>query len=59
MSYRFLPQAQRDLSDALDYYEMCQPGLGTEFLVEVRQPFRVLWNIPMGGHRFLTMLAAV
>lgn len=37
MNYRFLPQAERDLSDAVDYYEMCQSGLGTEFLIEIRQ----------------------
>ena len=37
MSYRFLPQAERDLHDAVDYYETCQLGLGTEFLIEIRQ----------------------
>ena len=37
MTYRFLPQAECDLSDAVDYYEMCQLGLGTEFLIEMRR----------------------
>ncbi|MDF7807640.1 hypothetical protein P4E94_09340 [Pontiellaceae bacterium B12219] len=37
MNHRFLPQAERELSDAVDYYEMCQPGLGSDFLIEIRQ----------------------
>ena len=31
MSYQLLPQAECDLKDAVDYYEVCQPGMGTEF----------------------------
>lgn len=35
MIYRFLPQAEQDLNDAVDYYETCQSGLGTDFLIEI------------------------
>jgi plasmid stabilization system protein ParE len=48
MIYRFLPQAERDLSDALDYYEMCQPGLGTEFLIEIRKAVARILDYPDG-----------
>ena len=48
MSYRFLPQAEHDLSDAVDYYEMCQSGLGTEFLIEIRQTIARILDYPDG-----------
>jgi plasmid stabilization system protein ParE len=48
MSYRFLPSAERDLGDAADYYEMCQPGLGTEFLIEIRQTIARILEYPEG-----------
>jgi plasmid stabilization system protein ParE len=48
MNYRFLPQAERDLSDAVDYYEMCQSGLGTEFLIEIRQTIARILEYPDG-----------
>ena len=48
MSYRFLPQAEHDLSDAVDYYEMRQPGLGTEFLIEIRQTISRIMEYPDG-----------
>jgi len=31
------PEAEQDLSDAADWYEIQQPGLGHEFLDEIRQ----------------------
>lgn len=61
MNYRFLPQAERDLSDAVDYYEMCQPGLGSDFLIEIRQTIARILEYPDGwtqvsanGRRCLT-----
>lgn len=48
MSYRFLPQAERDLGAAVDYYEICQSGLGTEFLIEIRQTIARILEYPEG-----------
>jgi len=35
MSFSFHPEAERELDDAVAYYEGCQPGLGIEFAEEV------------------------
>lgn len=35
MKYRFLPAAEIDFLDAIDYYESCREGLGAEFAFEV------------------------
>ncbi|MCD6197453.1 MAG: type II toxin-antitoxin system RelE/ParE family toxin [Deltaproteobacteria bacterium] len=35
MTFSFHPAARRELNEAVDYYEDCQPGLGYEFLEEV------------------------
>ncbi len=35
MTYSFHPEASSDLNQAVDYYEDCQFGLGSEFLDEV------------------------
>jgi plasmid stabilization system protein ParE len=48
MNYRFLPQAESDLGDAIDQYETCQPGLGSEFLIEVRQTVARIIEYPDG-----------
>jgi len=48
MNYQFLPQADVDLSDAVDHYEMVQPGLGTEFLIEIRQTVARILGYPDG-----------
>ena len=37
MTYRFLSPAERDLAEAVDYYEAQVPGLGLEFLDEVER----------------------
>jgi len=29
MNYRFLPEAELELNQAIDYYETCQTGLGS------------------------------
>ncbi|HBC86286.1 MAG TPA: hypothetical protein DCZ94_04955 [Lentisphaeria bacterium] len=33
MKYRFLPAAETDLIESIDYYEQCQNGLGTDFSI--------------------------
>jgi len=37
MKFRLLPPARRELRDAAHYYESCVPGLGLDFLREVRE----------------------
>ena len=37
MNYRFLSPAQRDLAEAVAYYEQAAPGLGIEFLDEIER----------------------
>ena len=61
MTYQFLPQAEQDLNDAVDYYETCQLGLGTDFLLEIRQTISRILEYPEGwtkvsekGRRCLT-----
>ena len=61
MNHRFLPGAKQDLNDAVDYYETCQKGLGTDFLIEIRKTvYRILeypdgWTeISKNGRRCLT-----
>lgn len=35
MKYRFHPEAETELNEAVDYYEACQDGLGFEFAREI------------------------
>jgi len=35
MNYTFHPDARAELNEAVDYYDGCQPGLGSEFAREV------------------------
>ena len=37
MTFRFLSPAQRDLAEAVLYYERAAPGLGLEFLDEIER----------------------
>lgn len=47
MTYRFLSPAQRELAEAIAYYDRAVPGLGLEFLEEVE---RTVSRIPcLGG----------
>ena len=48
MNHLFLPNAKQDLNDAVDYYETCQAGLGTDFLIEVRQAISRILEYPDG-----------
>lgn len=35
MTFSFHPEAERELREAVDYYEEIEPGLGYDFSVEV------------------------
>lgn len=48
MTYRFLPKAEIDLNSAVDYYESCQSGLGTDFLLEVHNAITRILKYPDG-----------
>lgn len=48
MNPRFLPKAEIDLIDAVDYYETCQTGLGTDFLIEVHNTVARIVEYPDG-----------
>lgn len=42
MKYSFHPAAEKELIDAVDYYNECQGGLGMEFAKEI---YRTIQNI--------------
>ena len=46
MTYRFLSPAQRDLAEAVQYYERAAPGLGLEFLDEIERTVERILHHP-------------
>ena len=46
MTYSFHPAARTDLNQAVDYYENCQSGLGSEFLDEVEAAIERILQFP-------------
>jgi plasmid stabilization system protein ParE len=40
VNYRFLSPAQKDLAEAVAFYEQAAPGLGLEFLDEIERTVR-------------------
>jgi toxin ParE1/3/4 len=40
MTFRILSVAQKELADAMEYYERASPGLGLEFIDEVERTVR-------------------
>ena len=46
MTYSFHPEARTDLNEAVDYYENCQSGLGSEFLDEVEAAIERILQFP-------------
>ena len=42
MTFSFHPEASNELSEAIDYYEECEAGLGYDFAVEV---FAAIQNV--------------
>jgi hypothetical protein len=48
MKVVFTKLAKQELEDAIQYYEMEHPGLGTRFKQEVKraaQDFRISWSV--------------
>jgi hypothetical protein len=44
---RFASTAERELKEALEFYESAQEGLGTDFLVEVEAATRLIESHPL------------
>ena len=47
MKYRFHPEAEAELNDAVDYYDACQEGLGLEFAREVHSAIENICDFPL------------
>ena len=47
MSVRFHPEAEEDLTAAIDYYEGCEAGLGEDFALEVAAVLRNVASFPL------------
>jgi hypothetical protein len=50
MKFRLLPPAKNELWDAARYYENCVPGLGRDFLQEVRETINRIIRWPHAWH---------
>lgn len=51
MNYSFHPAAERELNEAIDYYNKCQDGLGLEFAKEVYSTIQNILSFPQKGVR--------
>lgn len=47
MKYRFHPEAEAEINDAVDYYEACREGLGLEFAREVHIAIKSICDFPL------------
>ncbi|MBU1262910.1 type II toxin-antitoxin system RelE/ParE family toxin [bacterium] len=48
MNYGFLPDAEADFNEAIEYYEECQAGLGNDFALEVHHAISRILEHPAG-----------
>ena len=46
MKYYFHPAAEKELNDAVDYYNECQRGLGLEFAKEIYRTVKNILSFP-------------
>jgi plasmid stabilization system protein ParE len=47
MKYRFHPEAESELNEAVDYYDACQEGLGLEFAREIHATIENIREFPL------------
>lgn len=47
MKYFFHPEAEKEFSEAVDYYDACQEGLGLEFTREVYEMMECISEFPL------------
>jgi plasmid stabilization system protein ParE len=52
MDIRFLDIAQRELDEAVEYYNAESPGLGDQFLLEVLSTLERIRQYPLAWHPF-------
>lgn len=45
-SYSFLPIAEKDVQQAVDYYEGCSKGLGKDFSLELKKSLQHITQYP-------------
>ena len=51
MNFSFHPEAEKELNEAINYYEDVEPGLGYDFALEVQFNHQSLSRFPKGmGH---------
>jgi plasmid stabilization system protein ParE len=46
MNFSFHPEAEKELGEAVGYYEDCEPGLGLDFAREVQAAIRNITDYP-------------
>ena len=46
MNYKFLPEARKDLIEAVAYYESCESALGLDFTIEVDKAIQRIIEYP-------------
>lgn len=51
MKIRFLSVAQQELDEAVEYYNHEVPGLGKDFVTEIRAALERIRHFPNGWHR--------
>jgi plasmid stabilization system protein ParE len=49
MKFYFHPQAEAELNDAVEYYDLCEFGLGLEFAEEVYSTIERMLEYPSAG----------
>ncbi len=49
LRYEFLPVAERELAEAMTYYDAAKPGLGSAFGAEFLHAIHLLVDIPFAG----------
>lgn len=47
MKYRFHPEAETELNEAVDYYDACQEGLGLELAREIHATIENICEFPL------------
>ncbi|GKT10532.1 type II toxin-antitoxin system RelE/ParE family toxin [Desulforhabdus sp. TSK] len=52
MRYRFAPEAEAELNEAVNYYEECQDGLGLAFAGEVHAAIENICRFPLAWSPF-------
>ena len=52
MKYSFHPEAEKELFEAIDFYEACEVGLGLDFAKEVYSTIQRIIHFPAAWSKF-------